>query len=512
MSPYDDYIHVSAGGGGSVSGKYFEHSTAKRIYTEALMIEAIRTQHPKHHLTITGQIDLLDFAAGRADVSYQLREPKESHINRLYLPPARRYNSDGDGTWGQRVQFGSYDYTFQDMQFLVYTVEGRDGQYFSRSSYLLVAPPESGEMSLEQKAAAQQQTDALIAAATKWSVDLHDEVLVFDNGFWQKNKELWKNIQKANWADVILEEDRKKAIIEDVIGFFDSEKRYAEFEVPWKRGVIFYGPPGNGKTISTKALMHDLSKRVSPTVETLYVKSFNSYMGPEEGIRQIFQRARQMAPCLLILEDIDSLVSVGVRSYFFNEVDGLESNHGILMIGSTNHLERLDPGIAKRPSRFDRKYFFDNPDTDERIQYCEYWRHKLANNDKVDFPKILSPKIADITDNFSFAYLKEAFVAALLVIVAKQDVRRASYRTDDSLRNNMFWAEIKKQIESLRKEMEEESIEQDDQSYTPTSDRPGIPHPHNTFSWPDFSSSLEDRSGGLAGRFDYQHYSMPRYM
>lgn len=121
--------------------------------------------------------------------------------------------------------------------------------------------------------------------------------------------------------------------------------------------------------------MHDVSKRTSPTINNLYVKSFNSWMGPEAGIRSIFQKARQTAPCLLIFEDIDSLVYPDVRSYFLNEVDGLESNHGILMIGSTNHLERLDPGLAKRPSRFDRKYFFDNPNEKERelyAEYCEY--------------------------------------------------------------------------------------------------------------------------------------------
>jgi len=82
--------------------------------------------------------------------------------------------------------------------------------------------------------------------------------------------------------------------------------------------------------------------------------------------------ARRMAPCLLVFEDIDSLVSPMVRSYFLNEVDGLESNHGILMIGSTNHLERLDPGIAKRPSRFDRKYLFDVPTREERIQVSPF--------------------------------------------------------------------------------------------------------------------------------------------
>lgn len=60
----------------------------------------------------------------------------------------------------------------------------------------------------------------------------------------------------------------------------------------------------------------------------------------------IFNKARQFAPCYLVFEDLDSIVSDQVRSYFLNEVDGLKSNDGIFMIGSTNHLDRLDPGIA----------------------------------------------------------------------------------------------------------------------------------------------------------------------
>lgn len=65
-----------------------------------------------------------------------------------------------------------------------------------------------------------------------------------------------------------------------------------------------------------------------------------------------------MSPCLLVLEDIETIVNPGTRSYFFNEVDGLENNNGILMVASTNYLNRLDPGLANRPSRFDRKYLF----------------------------------------------------------------------------------------------------------------------------------------------------------
>jgi SpoVK/Ycf46/Vps4 family AAA+-type ATPase len=240
--------------------------------------------------------------------------------------------------------------------------------------------------------------------------------------------------------------------------------------------------------------MHDVSKSTAPSITSLYVKSFKSFLGPEYGIRQIFLKARQMAPCLLIFEDIDSLVDVTVRSYFLNEVDGLESNHGILMIGSTNHLERLDPGIAKRPSRFDRKYQFEDPTREERVLYCEYWRNKLRNNKKVDFPEEMSARIADITNNFSFAYMKEAFVAALLVIVARTDGEAVFKQREDPLCGNILWKEIKRQVENLRKEMEEES---GDSSGTTTS---GM--------WPALSTILNEEPRPMEIRYNH----MPRYM
>ena len=205
-----------------------------------------------------------------------------------------------------------------------------------------------------------------------------------------------------------------------------------------------------------------------------------------------------MAPCLLIFEDIDSLVSPMARSYFLNEVDGLESNHGILMIGSTNHLEQLDPGIAKRPSRFDRKYVFDDPTRDERIQYAEYWRNKLRNNKKVDFPKELSIKIADITDDFSFAYMKEAFVAALMILVGKGDEKPMYRYREDDLSENVFWQEFKRQVKNLRKEMEED----DSEATSPLTMMSGM--------WPSMSG-VDDKSGRTRP-MDMPGNAMPRYM
>lgn len=101
-----------------------------------------------------------------------------------------------------------------------------------------------------------------------------------------------------------------------------------------------------------KAVMKDCDLRGHAP---LYVKTFRSWMGEEAAMQAVFDKARQMAPCVLILEDLDSLINDGNRSFFLNQLDGLEGNDGLLIIGSTNHFDRLDPALNSRPSRFDRK-------------------------------------------------------------------------------------------------------------------------------------------------------------
>ena len=177
-----------------------------------------------------------------------------------------------------------------------------------------------------------QETDALLLAAGKWTSQLHDEIFVFDNGYWDKSKELWRSVSGASWEDVILSPTMKQNLISDVQGFFDNQSLYAQFAVPWKRGIILHGVPGNGKTVSIKALMASLYSRADP-IPSLYVKSLETNCQTEQyAIRSIFTQARKTAPCLLIFEDLDSLVNDDIRSYFLNEVDGLESNDGILMV------------------------------------------------------------------------------------------------------------------------------------------------------------------------------------
>ena len=462
--PSDPHASSSSDG---VTSTFYAHSTAPRINTDVLICEALRKQYPSLSLTVslTYNCPLMTYAAAGFATAVPLTDDSSPLGNslkwRLWAPPARR-TGGAQGRLADLVQYGKYLYKYRqspgmkENEFIIYVVSGRDGTSpfgQQNNTYILSSASEKPAV------------DALLKASASWMLELHHEVLVFDNGFWQKSRELWESVQKSSWDDVILDPQMKRDIIGDVDSFFASRDTYGRLGVPWKRGIIYYGPPGNGKTISIKAMMHMLQQRStskskskeasegddqpqkeekeedekeqSEEIPTLYVKTLASFLGPEYSVRSIFARARAEAPCYLVFEDLDSVVSDRVRSYFLNEVDGLKANDGIFMVGSTNHLDRLDPGIAKRPSRFDRKYFFPNPDAKEREAYCRYWQAKLERAGRggggdsgdggddgkgkkgkgaVEFPDTMVPAIAGITGGFSFAYIQEAFVASLLAI------------------------------------------------------------------------------------------------
>ena len=208
--------------------------------------------------------------------------------------------------------------------------------------------------------------------------------------------------------------------------------------------------------------MHTLANR-RPAIPTLYVKSAKYTY----DIRMVFSFARRMSPCMLVLEDIETIVTSGTRAYFFNEVDGLENNDGILMVASTNYLDRLDPGLTKRPSRFDRKYLFPLPNKHERTLYAEYWRERMKGKSNVEYPKKLCEPIASITTDFSFAYMQEAFVATLLDLARRRtdsltaivEELHMADNHDDPLDQYVFWRVIKKQVKILREDMDSQESE-----------------------------------------------------
>ncbi|KAH8681851.1 P-loop containing nucleoside triphosphate hydrolase protein [Xylariales sp. PMI_506] len=454
-----------------------DHQSLRRLDTESHIHESIRQAYSGHHITRTvpSKCDLLGYArAGYATAILQGEDGVDA--TRMYrLPPSRM--SGVSGKLEDVVHFGCWTYRWQNNEFLVYTLNYTNNYHENVHILFIVAPPH--ELQAANSGGYHPDTDALLLSSGSWTTELHEEIWVYDTSQWVKDKCLWESVQNSSWDDVVLDPTTKSKLIQDVEGFFSNRELYERLKVPWKRGVIFHGVPGNGKTISIKAIINSLANR-SPTVQSLYVKSLDACSGPKWSIKQIFRKARRMAPCLLIFEDLDNLVGSKTRSYFLNEVDGLDSNDGILMIGSTNHIEKLDPAVTKRPSRFDRKYHFKLPTKDERIAYCRYWRDKFDESDAADFPDEICHITAQLTEGYSFAYLKELFVTSLLLLArgaSVEDYAAAAAETTpleedtqvpakqttpevevpESLRENLLLKIITSQAKSLLEEMDHAS-------------------------------------------------------
>jgi hypothetical protein len=248
----------------------------------------------------------------------------------------------------------------------------------------------------------QEIARAFFVAVCKWITELHGEVLVY-NGGWYKDENLFQDIKGATFDNLILRGNLKQEIRDDLVQFFASRALYEEYGIPWKRGILFIGPPGNGKTHTVKALINSMEQ------PCLYIKSL-------QVIQQVFDRARRTSPCILVIEDLDLQLNPQMRSAFLNELDGFAANIGIITLATTNHPERLDPGILDRPSRFDRKYHFELPDAPERSSYLTLWNASLKPALQLS-PEGIS-KISELTADFSFAYLKELFLSSMMQWIA----------------------------------------------------------------------------------------------
>lgn len=246
--------------------------------------------------------------------------------------------------------------------------------------------------------------------------ELHAEVLVFDGGRWTHSSELYTEIAGAEPDRLVLADDLGQQIAADLQRFLDRRSDYERLGVPWKRGLLLSGPPGNGKTMCLKVLANQLRHDDEP-IDTLYVRSLISpRSSTHETIARVFERAREYTPCLLIFEDLDTLIDDSNRSVFLNDLDGLEDNDGIITIATTNHPERLDPALTQRPSRFDRSWRFSLPGEPERLRYLGSWVSRASQRAEQPLP------LADATlaclaaeaEGFSFAYLQELMISSLM--------------------------------------------------------------------------------------------------
>ena len=234
-------------------------------------------------------------------------------------------------------------------------------------------------------------------------------------------REVQVQVPNVNWDDVGGLDELKEELKEAVEWPIKYKDAYDYVDVESPKGILLHGPPGTGKTLIAKALA---KMTESNFISIKGPELLSKWVGEsEKGVREIFRKARQAAPCIIFLDEVDALVprrgsggsdshvTENVVSQILTEIDGLEELNNVLIIGATNRLDIVDEALL-RPGRFDRIIKVPNPDENGRQHVFEIHTKKkpLGNDVKIS-------EIVKLTDNFSGAEIaavaNRAAIAAL---------------------------------------------------------------------------------------------------
>ncbi len=196
----------------------------------------------------------------------------------------------------------------------------------------------------------------------------------------------------VHWDDIGGLEETKIQLQEVVEWPLRYPNLYDHVSVERPRGVLLYGPPGTGKTLLAKAVATESEANF---INVKGPEFLSKWVGEsEKAVREVFRKARQAAPSIIFLDEIDSVAptrgsSVGTKvtervvSQILTELDGLENLHDVMVIGATNRRDMIDTALL-RPGRFDRVLLVDMPDGDARKQILEIHMKGMPLGQDVD--------------------------------------------------------------------------------------------------------------------------------
>jgi len=228
--------------------------------------------------------------------------------------------------------------------------------------------------------------------------------------------------EDITWDDIYLPEETKNQIQTSVEGFLNSKDVYKNAKVPWKRGLLFYGSQGNGKTSTIRAIISQYNLKpvtIQPGISQV-----------DEALEEAFAYAQEHGPSLIYLEDLGELLTNINSSHFLQLLDGIESKEGVLVIATANDLRKINQNITDRPSRFDRKIEFKNPDKDLTIKYLKKWYKKILTIK--DYNTISTQTV---NNNFSYAYLKELYFSSIFYAIKENRKIPKKIDIDNSLKD-----------------------------------------------------------------------------
>ncbi|MFB5631934.1 MAG: CDC48 family AAA ATPase [Nitrosopumilus sp.] len=234
-------------------------------------------------------------------------------------------------------------------------------------------------------------------------------------------REVQVQIPNVSWDDVGGLDELKAELREAVEWPIKYKEAFDYVDVETPKGILLHGPPGTGKTLIAKALA---KMTESNFISIKGPELLSKWVGEsEKGVREIFRKARQAAPCIIFLDEVDALVprrgsggseshvTESVVSQILTEIDGLEELHNVLIVGATNRLDIVDDALL-RPGRFDRIIEVPNPDAKGRRNIFEIHTKKKPLASDVDIAKLV-----EMTEGFSGAEIaavaNRAAIAAL---------------------------------------------------------------------------------------------------
>ncbi|MBI4154057.1 AAA family ATPase, partial [Candidatus Woesearchaeota archaeon] len=281
-------------------------------------------------------------------------------------------------------------------------------------------------------------------------------------------REVLIEIPKVTWDDVGGLEDMKRQLKEAIEWPLKYPSSFARLGIRPPTGILLFGPPGTGKTLLAKAVANESGANFisvkGPELLSMWVGE------SERHVREVFRRARQVAPAIIFFDEIDAFVpkrgasdsraTERVVSQLLSEMSGLEELKDVVVIAATNRPDLIDPALL-RPGRFDQQILVPAPDESARYEILRVHTKDMPLEKDIDL-RVL----AKATDGFSGADIealcREAAMSAMRKniqadIVTKSDFNEALAKAKPSINDEMiqFYNQI---IKKKKSQMLEDEI------------------------------------------------------
>ena len=219
--------------------------------------------------------------------------------------------------------------------------------------------------------------------------------MIFGNG--KSNAKVYvKSSEGIRFSDVAGEDEAKENLAE-IVDYLHNPGKYREVGAAVPKGILLVGPPGTGKTMLAKAVAGEANVPFFSMSGSEFVEMFVG-MGASK-VRDLFRQAKEKAPCIVFIDEIDAIGQkrdgrVGgndereqTLNQLLTEMDGFETNNGVIILAATNRPESLDPALT-RPGRFDRRVPVELPDLKGREEILKVHAKKVKLDQSVDFAEI----------------------------------------------------------------------------------------------------------------------------